>query len=67
MKTFFERTPAEQEIIAKAYEFEVAAIEAESTERNPYIEAIKAMGLLKALDEALEMAYDHSKSCLLDT
>ena len=60
MKTFFERTPAEQEIITKAYEFEVAAIEAESIERNPYIEAIKAMGLLEALDEALEMAYCHS-------
>ena len=68
MKTFFEHTPAEQEIITKAYEFEVAAIEAESTERNPYFEAIKAMGLLEALDEALEMAYNHSwKSGLLDT
>lgn len=60
MKTFFERTPAEQEIIVKAYEFEVAAIEAESTERNPYIEAVKAMGLWEALNEALEMAYGHS-------
>ena len=59
MKTFFERTPAEREIIVKAYEFEVAAIEAESTERNPYTEAIKAMGLWEALNEALEMAYGH--------
>ena len=60
MKTFYERTPAEREIIIKAYEFEVAAIEAESTERNPYTEAIKAMGLWEALNEALEMAYGHS-------
>jgi hypothetical protein len=60
MKTFFERTPAEQEIITKAYEFEVAAIEAESSERNPYAEAVKTMGLWEALNEALEMAYNHS-------
>ena len=57
MKTFYERTTAEQEIIAKAYEFEVAAIETESTEPNPYTETLKAMGLWEALNEALEMAY----------
>lgn len=60
MKTFFERTPAEREIIIKAYEFEVEAIEAESSERNPYAEVIKTMGLWEALNEALEMAYAHS-------
>lgn len=60
MKTFFERTPAEQEIIVKAYEFEIAAIEADSTERNPYIGDIKAMGLWEAFNEAVEMAYSHS-------
>jgi len=60
MKTFYERTATEQEIIAKAYEFEVAAIETESTERNPYTEALKAMGLWEALNEAVEMAYSHS-------
>ena len=59
MKTYFERTPAEREIITKAYEFEIAAIEAESSERNPYTEAIKAMGLWEALNEAVEMAYGH--------
>lgn len=60
MKTFYERTPAEQEIIAKAYEFEVTAIETESTERNPYAKTLKAMGLWETLNEAVEMAYSHS-------
>ena len=60
MKTFFERTPAEQEIIAKAYEFEIEAIETESTERNPYLKDIRAMGLWEAFNEAVEMAYSRS-------
>lgn len=55
---FTDRTPAEQEIIRKAYEFEIAAIEAESSERNPYTEILQAMGLWEALDEAVEMAYN---------
>lgn len=58
MTTFINRTPAEQEIIRKAYDFEVAAIEAESSERNPYAEALQAMGLWEALNEALEMRYN---------
>lgn len=58
MTTFINRTPAEQEIIRKAYDFEVAAIEAESSERNPYCEALQAMGLWEALNEALEMRYN---------
>lgn len=57
MITFNERTPAEQEIIRKAYAFEVAAIEAESAERNPYAKAVQDMGLWEALNEALEMHY----------
>lgn len=56
MKTYFERTTAEQDIIRKAYEFEIQAIEEGSAERNPYTEAIKAMGLWEALNEAVEMA-----------
>jgi hypothetical protein len=56
MKTYFDRTPAEQEIICKAYEFEIKAIEEGSAERNPYFEDIKAMGLWEALSEAVEMA-----------
>jgi hypothetical protein len=58
MITFINRTPAEQEIIRKAYDFEVAAIEAESSERNPYFEALQAMGLWEAVNEALEMRYN---------
>lgn len=58
MTTFINRAPAEQEIIRKAYDFEVAAIEAENSERNPYAEALQAMGLWEALNEALEMRYN---------
>jgi len=58
MTTFFNRTPAEQEIIRKAYDFEVAAIEAESSERNPYFEALQTMGLWEAVNEALEMRHN---------
>ena len=57
MKTYFDRTPAEQEIIRKAYDFEVNAIEACDSSPNPYFKAVKAMGLLEALNEALEEAY----------
>lgn len=58
MITFWDRTPAEQEIIRKAYDFEIEAIEKNSSERNPYTDAIKAMGLWEALNEAVEMAYN---------
>ena len=57
MKTYFDRTPAEQELIRKAYEFEIKAIKELSSERNPYTEDIKAMGLWEALNEAVEMAF----------
>lgn len=57
MTTFFNRTTAEQKIIRKAYDFEIKAIEKGSSERNPYTEAIKAMGLWEALNEAVEMAF----------
>ena len=56
MTTFFNRTPAEQEIIRKAYDFEIEAIQNDSAERNPYADAIQAMGLWEALNEAIEMA-----------
>lgn len=56
MTAFFNRTPAEQEIIRKAYDFEIEAIANNSTERNPYAPAVKAMGLWEALNEAIEMA-----------
>ena len=58
MTTFTNRTPVEQEIIRAAYDFEIAAIETDSSERNPYFEAVKAMGLWEALNEAVEMAFN---------
>lgn len=58
MKTYFERSTAEQEIIRKAYNFEIEAIENNSAERNPYFEEIQTMGLWEALNEAIEMAYN---------
>lgn len=57
MTTFFNRTTAEQELIRKAYDFEIEAIEKDSAERNPYREAVKAMGLWEAVEEAVEMAF----------
>ena len=56
MTTFFDRTPAEQEIIRKAYEFEINAIKTYSSDRNPYATALKNMGLWEAFNEAVEMA-----------
>ena len=59
MTTFFNRTPAEQELIRKAYEFEIEAIKSGDPDRNPYAAAIKSMGLWEALNEAVEMAFHH--------
>lgn len=58
MTTFFNRSTSEQETIRKAYEFEIQAIEACSSEPNPYRKTIKAMGLWEAIEEAVEMAYN---------
>lgn len=55
---YFNRSAAARDIIRKAYDFEVAAIEAESSERNPYFEALQAMGLWEVLNEALEMRHN---------
>lgn len=57
MTTFFDRTPAEQEIIRKAYEFEINAIKTDSSDRNPYATALQNMGLWEAFNEAVEMAF----------
>ena len=57
MKSFFDRTASEQEIIRLAYDFEIEAIEQTSSARNPYAEAIKAMGLWEALNEAVELHF----------
>lgn len=58
MTTYFDRTSAEQELIRKAYDFEIEAIEKDSTARNPYRETLKAMGLWEAIEEAVEMAFN---------
>ena len=58
MTTFFNRTTTEQELIRKAYDFEIEAIAQDSTECNPYKEAVKAMGLWEAIEEAIEMAFE---------
>ena len=57
MTLFINRTPAEQEIIRKAYDFEIEAIKNDSSERNPYAKEIRAMGLWEALNEAVELAF----------
>lgn len=57
MTTFFNRTTAEQELIRKAYDFEIEAIATDSTAPNPYKKAVKALGLWEAVEEALEMAF----------
>lgn len=59
MTNYYERPATEQEIIRKAYDFEIEAIELDSSAPNPYMQAINEMGLREALEEALEMAYHH--------
>ena len=59
MTTYFDRPTSEQEIIRKAYDFEIRMMELDSSAPNPYMPAINAMGLREALEEALEMAYHH--------
>lgn len=58
MTTFFDYLPQEQELIRKAYEWEMKAIETESTEGNPYADTLKFMGLWDALNDAIEMAFN---------
>ena len=58
MKTWFERTTKEKDIINKAYDFEINAIEPLDNTPNPYVEEIKAMGLWEAFNEAVEMRYN---------
>lgn len=57
MTTYFNRTPAEQEIIRKAYDFEIEAIKNDSSDRNPYATILQNMGLWEAVNEAVEMAF----------
>ena len=57
MINYYDRTAEEQEIITKAYEFEIQAIEDCNPIGNPYKPTLIAMGLWEALEEALEMAF----------
>lgn len=62
MITFAQRTTAEQDIIRKAYDFEVTAIENGDYADNPYYNAIKAMkegdAVWEGINLALEMHYN---------
>lgn len=62
MKTYWERTEEEKDLINKAYRYEVEAIESLSTERNPYKDKVRALedgyALWEYIEEALEMAYN---------
>lgn len=61
MTTFTNRTQSEQDIIRKAYEFELEAIANCDSSRNPWFDTIKAMpdgdALWEAINEAVEMAF----------
>lgn len=59
MINFYDRTSNEQDLIRKAYEFEIDAIEQDNAEPNPYCEAVKALGLWEAINEAVEIKYNH--------
>lgn len=61
MKSFTERTIREQEIIRKAYQFEVMAIDNDIDDINPYVKTIREMEdgeeILEAINVALELKY----------
>jgi len=58
MKTYSELTAKDKELIRKAYQFEIDAIEADSAERNPYADKVKALGLWDAINIAVELKYN---------
>ena len=59
--THFNRPVHEQDIIRKAYEFELKAIEECDATRNPWFDEIKSWkdgkDIWSAINEAVEMAY----------
>ena len=57
MIDYTNRTESEKDIIRKAYEFEIEAIENLDSNPNPYLSAIHAMGLDEALNEAIDLHY----------
>ena len=58
---YFERPQHEQDVIAKAYDFEVKAIEECDATRNPWFDEIMAWedgkAVWSAIDEARAMEY----------
>lgn len=58
---YINRTKREQEIIAKAYNFEIKAIEDNDATRNPWFDEIKSWedgkAVWAAIDEAVAMYY----------
>ena len=61
--TYFNRPTHEQDIIRKAYDFEVKAIEECDASRNPWRREILSWAdgeaVWEGINEALEMAYSH--------
>ena len=58
MKTFFDRTPAEQAIIREAYNFEIRAIKKEDSSSNPLFETVKAMENGDEVWDAINLAVE---------
>ena len=58
MKTFFDRTPAEQAIIREAYNFEIRAIKKEDSSSNPLFETIKTMENGDEVWDAINLAVE---------
>lgn len=61
MITFDKRTKREQELIGKAWDFEVEAIRTKSSASNPYLKELLKMEegeiVLEAIEEAMETWY----------
>lgn len=59
---YLDRIATEQELIRKAYDFEVEAIANLDNTKNPYFDAIHAMAdgeeVWEAISEAVEMAFN---------
>ena len=58
MKTFFDRTPAEQAIIREAYNFEIRTIKKEDSSSNPLFETVKAMENGDEVWDAINLAVE---------
>lgn len=58
MTTFAQRTTTEQELIRKAYEFEILAINEDNADRNPYYDAIITMVNGRSVWEGINLAVE---------